>query len=253
MSTVSRHTNIASAGRLNGTRSFTMPHAGFLAAEIVLLVLFVILALVVHANPGPLPGDVGITLDLQHWLLPHKTVTDAMNLASTLAWPIPSAITVGVITGIFLVLRRWLDAIVVLLLPGIANGSNYLISKAVHRPRPSDHGVYVAQHVSVTYSFPSGHVLQAVVFFGFLLFLSFVLFRPAPWLWPARIVLILVILDMGPSRLLQGEHWPSDELGAFVYGIFWVLLAIHVYTWAGHRWPKLRGQAPPAEAAEHAL
>jgi undecaprenyl-diphosphatase len=238
----------ATSSRRESTR--LIPHAGFPIAEIILLVLTVVFALVVHANPGLLPGDVGTELDLQQWIRPHKTITDIMDLASTISWPIQAAIIVAVIAVTFMVLRRWLDALVVLLLPGIANGTNYLISQAVHRPRPSDHGLYIAQHISVSYSFPSGHVLHGVVFFGFLLFLSFLLFRPAPWLWPVRILLLLLILDMGPSRLLEGEHWPSDVVAAWVFGIFWILLAIHVYTWAGHRWPTLRGHAPPVEAAE---
>jgi membrane-associated phospholipid phosphatase len=253
MASITRPTSAGSAAQLSRWRASTVPHASFLAAEVVLLVLFAILALMVHGHPGPLTGDVRVELDLQHWLRPHKVVTDIMDMASTISWPIPAAITVGVIAVIFLALRRWLDAVVVLLLPGIANGSNYLISKAVHRPRPSGHGIYVAQHIGVTYSFPSGHVLQAVTFFGFLLFLSFVLFRPAPWLWPARILLLVLILDMGPSRILEGEHWPSDVLAAFLYGIFWILLAVHLYSWAGNRWPTLRGHAPPAEAAKRAL
>ncbi len=234
--------------RRAGTASF--PHARFLSVEALLVVLFVILAVIVHAHPGPLAGDARIATDLQHWLRPHRTVTDLMDLASTIAWPIPSAITVGVFVLVFLALRRWLDAIVVLLLPGLANGVNYLISQAIHRPRPADHGLYIAQHVTVSFSFPSGHVLQGVTFFGFVLFLTFMLFKPAPWLWPLRVGLIVLILDMGPSRILVGEHWPSDVLGAWLCGIFWILAAIQIYAWAGHRWPRLRGKAPTPQAAE---
>jgi membrane-associated phospholipid phosphatase len=250
MSTVRTSTGIGRQATTRRVEAIRLPHAGFLLVQGIFLALFVVLALIVHTHPGPLTGDVRLATDLQHWIRPHKTVTDAMDLASTIAWPIPSAITVGVFVLIFLALRRWLDALVVLLLPGLANGVNYLISQAIHRPRPSDHGLYVAQHITVSYSFPSGHVLQGVAFFGFVLFLTFVLFKPARWLWFVRVALLLLILDMGPSRLLEGEHWPSDVLAAWICGIMWILAAVQFYAWAGHRWPRLRGNAPVAEAAE---
>src|SRR5204862_7600636 len=68
--------------------------------------------------------------------------------------------------------------------------------------------------IKTYFSFPSGHVIHAVVFFGFVLLLTWQSRRPAPWLWPVRAVLIALIVLMGPSRVLEGEHWPSDVLGA---------------------------------------
>jgi membrane-associated phospholipid phosphatase len=250
MSTIRTSTALARHETARSANAMRLSHAVILFVQALLLVAFVILALIVHAHPGPLSGDVRIATDLQHSIRPHRTLADAMDLASTIAWPIPSAITVGIFTVVFLLLRRWLDAIVVLLLPGLANGVNYLLSEAIHRPRPSDHGLYIAQHISISYSFPSGHVLQGVTFFGFVLFLTFMLFKPARWLWFVRAALVVLILDMSPSRILEGEHWPSDALGAWLCGIFWVLLAIQFYAWAGRRWPRLRGTAPAVEAAE---
>jgi membrane-associated phospholipid phosphatase len=74
-----------------------------------------------------------------------------------------------------------------------------------------------------------------VAFFGFVLFLTWRMRRPALPLWPVRAVLIALIVLMGPSRVLEGEHWPSDVLGGLLYGAFWLILGLHVYAWAGHR------------------
>src|SRR5438094_5614717 len=86
----------------------------------------------------------------------------------------------------------------------------------VHRPRPAGFGVVVDRHITGYYSFPSGHVEHALAILGMVVFLSFQVRRPAPWLsavlWVVRIVLLADIVLMLPARLLAGEHWPSDGL-----------------------------------------
>jgi len=153
--------------------SLPMRHIGFVAGEVVLLAILIVLTVAVRTHGGPLPGDVGFQLEFQHWLRPHKIVTEVLDFASTLSWPIPAAISVAAVSVLLLILRRWLDVIVLLSEVGLADGVDYVFSKWIHRARPSGHGIYVAQSIKTSYSFPSGHVMQAVVFYGFLLFLTF--------------------------------------------------------------------------------
>ena len=219
-------------------------HLPFLAGEALLLAILIALTIAVKTHAGPLPGDVRIERDWQHWLRPHRWITGGLNDVSTINWPIPAAITVLAACALLLLLRRWLDAAVVLLVAVLTNGTDYPFSQWVHRARPSGHGIYVAKHITDSYSFPSGHVLHATAFFGFLLFLTFQIRRPAPaWPWPLRAVLAFLILAMGPSRVLEGEHWPSDVLAGLAYGGFWLLLGVHLYSWAKGRWPALAGRA----------
>jgi membrane-associated phospholipid phosphatase len=245
--------NAGTLGRRRSARTILFQHPGFVAGEALLLALFVLLTLAVLAHPGPLPGDYGLELDFQHWLRPHHTITSAIDAATTITWPIPSAIIVASVFVVLLVLRRWLDALVVILLPALSNGSAYLINALIHRPRPAGHGLYVAQHLTVSFSYPSGHVIQAVVFYGFLVFLTFQIRHPMPWLWLLRLLFLVLIGVMGPSRIAEGEHWPSDVLAALLYGAFWLILAIHFYVWAGVRWPRLRGRASLHPLTEHVM
>jgi undecaprenyl-diphosphatase len=97
-----------------------------------------------------------------------------------------------------------------LLTSALADASSYITNEIVRRPRPSDHGLHILHVIKNYYSFPSGHVVHAVAFFGFVLFLTWRMRRPALPLWPVRAVLIALIVLMGPSRVLEGEHWPSD-------------------------------------------
>ncbi len=227
-----------------GGRETAVWHGGFIAGEIILAVLILALAVAVKGHPAPLPGDVGISVTWQRLLLPHRTLTTVVDDVSTVGWPLPQAVTLAGVTLVLIALRRWLAALLALATAGIADGSNYLLAEVIRRPRPDGYGVRVLNHIAHYYSFPSGHVVHAFAYFGFLLFLTLTLpraFRATPWLWPAPIILVALVALMGPSRLLEGEHWPSDVLAGALYGLFWLVITLHVYRWAAARWPRLAG------------
>lgn len=216
-------------------------HLPFILGEVVLLVLLGLLAIVVRGHPGPLTGDVGVERDIQLAILPHTGLTNFLEALSTLNWPKPTAVTMAVIIALFLLLRRWLDAIVVPIAAAISSVTTFELSHWVHRVRPHGHGIHVLQAITSTYSFPSGHVAYAVTVFGLFLFLTTQVRRavhPA-LIWIIRLVLLLVILLMPVSRMVEGEHWPSDVLAGALDGLFWLAIFAHVYLWARSRWPVL--------------
>lgn len=217
-------------------------HALFVLGEALLLIPALVLAAIVARHPAPLPGDVGLTIDEQRLLLPHRLLTQALDAVSTINWPLPSAITLIAVTVLLVVMRRRVAAAVGLLVAALADGSSFLTNQLVRRPRPSGHGIHVLQHITNYFSFPSGHVIHALAFFGFLLFVTYKVRRRAAWLWLVRLALLLLIVLMAPSRVLEGEHWPSDVLEGLLYGAFWLVLGIHVYAWIRRRWPHLLGR-----------
>lgn len=214
-------------------------HAGFILGEALLVGAAAVLSLLVIQQPGPLPGDVAVEVGVQHALLPHHLWTAVLEWVSTINWPVPAGVALAVVVVGLLVLRRWLDAVVVFCFAGLADASNFLTSLLVQRPRPDGYGVAVLQKVTATTSFPSGHVVHAIAFLGILIFLSFQT-RRLPWLlWPLRALFVVVILLMIPSRLVEGEHWPTDVLAGAFLGAFWLVLGVHAFAWAARRWPRL--------------
>jgi undecaprenyl-diphosphatase len=213
-----------------------------IALELVLLVLGLGLAVLVAQHPAPLTGDVDVELDIQHFLLPHKVVTQILDGVSAINWPIPSAVALVVATGVLLILRRRLAAIIILATTSLADGASFVTNEIVRRPRPTDHGLYILQHIGNYYSFPSGHVIHALTCYGVLLYVTFQVRRPAAWLWAIRVILAALIVLMPLSRIVEGEHWPSDVLEGLLYGVFWLILGIVAYRWAWHRWTRLRGR-----------
>jgi undecaprenyl-diphosphatase len=71
-----------------------------------------------------------------------------------------------------------------------------------------------------SYSFPSGHALSSIVFFGlaaWVLGLDFPSRRKSIYAMAAALT-----LWVGLSRLFLGVHWPSDVLGGYLIGFIFL-------------------------------
>lgn len=219
--------------------AFLRRHRTCVVVELVLLGLALGLDVLVKLHPAPLPGDVETVLAWQHLMRPHKLLTLLVYQVSELTWPIPALITTGAVVGLLLLLRRWLDALVVMAFTGLGSAAFFLTAMLVQRPRPLGHGLYIYMYITNYASFPSGHVEHVVVLCGLLIFLTYQQRRGGPWLWLLRLFLVAYIALIGPSRMLEGEHWLSDSVAGYLYGAFWLMLGIHAYGLAAAHWPRL--------------
>jgi membrane-associated phospholipid phosphatase len=110
----------------------------------------------------------------------------------------------------------------------MGSGVDSLLKLLSNRPRPAPPLVHVMKHYQHQ-SFPSGHVFFFVEFFGFLLFLTYVLLRPVPLRLVLVILLSCLIILVGISRVYLGAHWPSDVAGGYLGGGIWLSLMIVAY------------------------
>lgn len=100
--------------------------------------------------------------------------------------------------------------------------ANLLLKGLFHRERPAlEHGVD-----TFGYSFPSGHAMVSVVFYGMLVYglLRYgpdVLRRVESTVW---LLLAAFLLAMGLSRIYLGVHYASDALAGAAVGFVWLLL-----------------------------
>lgn len=104
----------------------------------------------------------------------------------------------------------------------LATLSNMILKRFIDRARPD-----IEHLVSVeTLSYPSGHAMSAMAFYGFLIYLIY-RFKMNPLLKILAILfLILLILSIGVSRIYLGVHFPSDIAGGFIAGFIWVVFCI---------------------------
>ncbi|MEO5951172.1 MAG: phosphatase PAP2 family protein [Chloroflexia bacterium] len=103
-----------------------------------------------------------------------------------------------------------------------------LIKTKVLRPRPTKDLVRVVSDLEEA-SFPSGHVVHYVTFYGFLFYLVFTHLKQRWFRTAFLTVLSSIIILIGPSRIYMGHHWPSDVGGAYLVGTLWLGLIIIAY------------------------
>jgi len=205
-------------------------------------VLLVALCFAAHSY-AEFPGDVGLAFWIQQ--LHQPVLVHIVNFASDANWPYPAgAIAIGVIV-VLLLFRRVGGALCAALAGFGADLLNVTLNGWVARPRPNNVQIHAVAHLGL-HSYPSGHVTHVIAFYGFLLYLSFVTGREHPtwrlWLLPVQVICGYFIIFIGPSRVLEGEHWPSDVLGGYLLGGLVLTAAIALYHGLGFAWQAYRAR-----------
>jgi undecaprenyl-diphosphatase len=118
--------------------------------------------------------------------------------------------------------KHFWDSLMVLIALGGGWLLNDVLKVAFHRPRPE-----LVHLVQVSgYSFPSGHAMISVAFYGFLAYLIWLNYRPSPLRTLASLGLLGLAVLIGLSRIYLGVHYPSDVLAGFAAGGFWLISCI---------------------------
>jgi len=77
------------------------------------------------------------------------------------------------------------------------------------------------------FSFPSGHALSSFIFCGVLIFLIRKTHWGQFWKWVAAILLLLLALLIGISRIVLRYHYASDVVAGFCLGFAWVIFSFY--------------------------
>ena len=101
----------------------------------------------------------------------------------------------------------------------------YLFKGFYERPRPLD--PYLAS--ATGFSFPSGHTLNGLVFFGLLIFILWKFAGNRYWKIWATVLLIIIIFGIGVSRIYLRVHYASDVLGGLALGVAWLTISIYFF------------------------
>jgi undecaprenyl-diphosphatase len=131
-------------------------------------------------------------------------------------------IAIGVaIVLVLLLKRRWREAVLVIgVLAAVTVGSE-LVKQLVARPRPPG---YDQSLLGVVYSYPSGHILEAVTIYGIIAVLIWRSSLPRLIRVGLPIVFTVIIALVAVARVAVGDHYPSDVLAGLVLGIGFVAL-----------------------------
>ena len=184
-----------------------------------------------HVHRQPLAFELALSRALQATIT-APWIGMLFRFLTAINDPLPDTITVVLVVVIFALFRWFRQAIFLALSVMVGNGIDALIGDYVGRPRPSPKLVRVDSHL-IFNSFPSGHSCHMMVFYGFILFLTFTLsVRQWRYHWLVFIVqcwAVFNILIVGFARLWEGEHWLLDVIGGYLDGAIWMVLFIFLY------------------------
>lgn len=194
-------------------------------------ILFIGLALA-DASMRIHPTDLKITEFIQSLKNPLLTkVTDFISWFGET--PQGYLILVLSVVALFCIRYRW-EAVVLGISNFCAIGFDVLIKIAVRSPGPGAPQARALMNFN-DYTFPSGHVIFYIAFFGFICYLITSQMKRS---WKRTALLIffgILIVFIGFSRTYLLAHWTSDVIGGYFFGGMILIISIRVYKYGVKR------------------
>ena len=123
---------------------------------------------------------------------------------------------------LFIVIKNKKIGISILSNVAIVTVLNQLIKRILQRPRPTEYRIIEEPG----YSFPSGHSMVSMAFYGYFIYLIYKYVKNKYVKWISISLLSLLICLIGISRIYLGVHYTSDVLGGFLISISYLIIYI---------------------------
>lgn len=101
-------------------------------------------------------------------------------------------------------------------------GLNQLLKRILQRPRPTEYKIVEESG----YSFPSGHSMVSMAFYGYLIYLVYKYVKNKYLKWSLIVILSILIGSIGISRIYLGVHYTSDVLAGFLISISYLIIYV---------------------------
>ena len=106
----------------------------------------------------------------------------------------------------------------------------FLLKYLFHRKLPLSPLLKAARGLS----FPSGHAIMSVTFYGLLMYILLHSID-IDWIrWLVAVLLLLLIIVIGYSRVYLRVHYASDVLAGFIIGLLWLWISLSVLNQLEH-------------------
>ncbi len=117
---------------------------------------------------------------------------------------------------------RWYG-LKVLLISLTSSVLNQAMKRYFERPRPA-----IAMLEQSGLSFPSGHAMIGGSFYGLLIYIVWKTVPDPVWRWSLTILLSLLLLLIGYSRIYLKVHYATDVLAGYAMGLLWLILSVYL-------------------------
>ena len=189
--------------------------------NLMIIVLSVALLIFVYLLQNVMSGDIrridGIAYQFFVVRLRRDWLTPIMQSFTSLSAPVVLAVMLIVVAAF--APGRMPGRFAAANLVGIV-ALNFALKEIVQRPRPEGFRLIA----ETGYSFPSGHSMVAVAFYGFLIWLiiRYEEDRLQRWIW--SLALFFVVIMIGISRVYLGVHYFSDVVAGYCVAAVWLVI-----------------------------
>jgi len=170
---------------------------------------------------------MGVFDNIFIWLVRYfasPSVDKIMILITNVGFGVSYVVIVAISFFVLTYYRRWreITGLAICLTGGAA--LNFWLKYLFHRSRPDL--LRVVQETG--YSFPSGHVIASMCFYGMMAFL--IMRTISSWRGRLTIMTLAVILivAIGISRIYLGVHYPTDVMAGCAAGSMWLAFCISI-------------------------
>ena len=102
----------------------------------------------------------------------------------------------------------------------VITGLNQILKYILQRPRPTEYRLIE----ETGFSFPSGHSMVSMAFYGYLIYLIYKYVKNKYIKWGFITLLSILIVSIGTSRIYLGVHYTSDVLGGFLISLSYLIV-----------------------------
>lgn len=190
----------------------------------ILCAITAILAIVITINVKN--GKI-LELDLNIYkFFSENIINDKLTPIVKVITHIGGAKIVFVLTVLAIILIKGLKN-KLFLLTGIVGtaGLNVVLKHIVQRERPNINRLIPEKG----YSFPSGHSMMSMAFYGMLIFLIFKYVKNTALKWTLIVILTILLSTIGITRIYLGVHYPSDVIGGFAVSLTYLFILTEIY------------------------
>lgn len=185
-----------------------------------LIIMFVSIIIFIMILEDIFESEV-LNFDIRGYYLISKLtsnfITDLAKVVTSFASPI---ILLIVTATLFISIKNKKIKYSIVINLAISVILNFILKNIIQRPRPTDHRLID----EFGYSFPSGHSMVSMAFYGYLMYLILKNIENKYVRIFSAIIIGALIICIGLSRVYLGVHYSSDVVGGFMVALSYLML-----------------------------